>query len=265
MSAVFELDKTNVKRSFTEASETYDDLAVLQRSVGSNLLNQFAIEKLTGTVLDLGCGTGFLTGKLQNLPGYELMVALDISMSMLQMTRQKCIANDRLDFLCADIEFLPIIENSVDWFFSNLALQWCQDAQAVFDNIRRILKPKGRLIFSTFGPKTLKELKAAWASVDDYTHVNHFYSEKELIKFIGQAGLQDIHIKSRQYISKYQSVMELMKELKGIGAHNVTRGRNRGMTGKSTLLQMISNYEEMSTQGLLTATFEVIYVSAAVN
>jgi malonyl-CoA O-methyltransferase len=262
MSAVFELDKTKVRQAFTGAAKTYDQLAVLQRAVGNHLLQQFAITQLAGTVLDLGCGTGFLTGKLQNLPGYERIVAVDISMPMLHRTREKCISNGQLSFLCADIECLPVMQSGVDWFCSNLALQWCQNAQAVFNGIRRILKPEGRLIFSTFGPETLNELKAAWAAVDEYTHVNHFYSEQELLEFIGEAGLHDIQINTRQYISQYPCVMTLMRELKGIGAHNVNHGRNRGMTGKAALQQMVANYEAMSAQDLVPATFEVIYVSA---
>ena len=53
-------------------------------------------------------------------------------------------------------------------------LQWCLDLGPVFTELRRVLAPGGLLMFTTFGPDTLMELRASWAQVDGYTHVNQF-------------------------------------------------------------------------------------------
>ncbi|MGR9012461.1 MAG: malonyl-ACP O-methyltransferase BioC [Gammaproteobacteria bacterium] len=255
------LDKAKIKQSFAAASATYDNVAALQRTVGKALLSAVDTKALAGTVLDLGCGTGFLTAEL--LAHEQPIIALDIALPMLQVTRTKLAGTSNVRYICADAEQLPLNGQSADWVFSNLALQWCIDLEAVFSDIKRVLKANGRLVFSTFGPQTLQELKAAWAKADDYKHVNDFYSEQQLIRFLRLSGYTEIKLETRQYISNYESVLALMKELKHIGAHNMIAGRNKSITGKTTLQRMIAAYEPHRIGARIPATFEVITVTAS--
>jgi len=255
------LDKTKIKQSFSAASVTYDGVAELQRTVGKALLGTVDTGSLVGTLLDLGCGTGFLTSGL--LACTRPIIALDIALPMLQVTRTKLADTHGVSYLCADAEQLPLAEQIVNAVFSNLALQWCVNLDAVFSDIKRVLKPDGRLVFSTFGPQTLQELKAAWAEVDGYNHVNDFYSEQQLSRFLRQAGYTEIAIETGLYTSNYESVWALMKELKHIGAHNVIAGRNKSITTKTQMQRMITAYEPHRINNLIPATFEVIMVKAS--
>jgi malonyl-CoA O-methyltransferase len=258
------LDKARIKRSFAAASLTYDSVAGLQRTVGRELLHSIDATKLIGVLLDLGCGTGFLTGELLAYSSHETTIALDIALSMLQTTQSKLADKRNISYVCADAEHLPLAGQSIDSVFSNLALQWCSNLEAVFTGIKRALKPEGQLVFSTFGPQTLHELKSAWAAVDNYNHVNAFYSETLLKQFLQQAGFKNSQIKSKLYISPYDSVWTLMQELKHLGAHHVIAGRNKKITTKIAMQQMISAYEKHRVSGQLPATFEVISVIAKV-
>ena len=255
-------DKTGIKRSFAAASTTYDHVAALQRTVGLELLHAVDTGKLTGTLLDVGCGTGFLTGELLAHAGHDSLIALDIALSMLQTTQSKLTEQRKVLYVCADAERLPFAAHSIDSVFSNLALQWCNDLNAVFTGIKRAQKPQGQLVFSTFGPQTLQELKSAWASVDDYHHVNPFYSATQLQQFLQDAGFTDLRIESRLYTSHYDAVWSLMQELKQLGAHHVMAGRNNKITTKTAMQQMIAEYEKHRVAGQIPATFEVISVIA---
>ncbi|PKM36413.1 MAG: malonyl-[acyl-carrier protein] O-methyltransferase BioC [Gammaproteobacteria bacterium HGW-Gammaproteobacteria-10] len=263
MSAVFELDKTKLRESFGSASHSYDRVAGLQRQVGWSLLQQAAQEKLSGVVVDLGCGTGFLTQALLNAENIALIVALDIALPMLKAAREKLGDEDRLHYICGDAESPPLNTNSVDTVVSNLALQWCRDLTSVFSGLHGILKPGGELAFSTFGPQTLRELKRAWAEVDDYHHVNEFYRETEIRHCLSNAGFKEITVQSEIYRPVYGSVMDLMKELKSMGAHNVSSGRNKRLTTKQEMTRMIEAYPLNGAE--IEATFEVFIVSARVE
>ena len=159
---------------------------------------------------------------------------------------------------------MPLSGQSIDSVFSNLALQWCRDLEAVFTGIKRALKPEGQLVFSTFGPQTLRELKSAWATVDNYNHVNAFFSEALLKQLLQQAGFKSMQLESKLYTSSYDSVRTLMQELKHLGAHHVIAGRNKNITTKTAMQQMIAAYEKHRVRDQIPATFEVIIVSAKV-
>jgi malonyl-CoA O-methyltransferase len=254
-------DKKDVRKAFSQAVSSYDAMAALQRTAGKDLLKYERIERLTGTVLDIGCGTGFLTGELLNSLNCQQLIALDLALPMIKATRKKYSAVTNLQYLCADAEWLPLADNVVDRVFSNVALQWCQDLSAVFAEITRILKPNGSLVFSTFGCQTLQELKQAWASVDNFSHVNEFYNDEQIRESLSALGYQEIVITEKVHTSHYDSVMALMRELKGIGAHNVMAGRNHNMTGKSKMQAMINYYETLQVNNKIPATFEIINVS----
>lgn len=250
------LDKRKIKQSFGNASQTYDNVAELQRNVGRDLLQAFLPENLTGNIIDLGCGTGFLTQEL--LPHCETLVALDLALSMLQTTREKL--RNSVNYVCADAEQLPFSTESINAVFSNLALQWCQPIDEALNELRRVLKTNGTLVFSIFGSKTLHELKTAWKNVDDFSHVNDFYTMSELQSALTRAGFFSIEMKNISYISHYDSVLDLMHELKNIGAHNVNSQRNKNLTSKKTLQTMMAHYPR--TKDEIIATFDVICIVA---
>lgn len=264
---MFNPEKTRIRRSFAAASTTYDAAAELQRTVGKALLAGMNPDILAGTVLDLGCGTGFLTAQLLSANCHnrlQSVVAVDIAFGMLQTTRRKLAAYNNVTYVCADAEFVPITTNAVDIVISNLALQWCRNLSVVFSELKRVLKPGGQLVFSTFGPHTLQELKAAWAEVDDYSHVNAFYSAVDIEHFLQQAGFKQVRIETKTYQPKYDSVLALMRELKAIGAQNVIGDRNKSVTTQAQLQRMIKAYEIKRLDGMIPATFECVFVSAEV-
>ena len=258
-------DKRQMRRSFERAASTYDRAAVLQREVCTRALERLDLVKLDpDAIIDAGCGTGFATLALHKRYPRATLVALDIAPAMLHRSRsripnwKKWIGSSREVFVCGDNERLPIRSGCVDMLWSNLAFQWASDLTVVFAESQRVLQPGGLLMFTTFGPDTLKELRAACAA-DGKIHVNRFIDMHDIGDMMIGAGFADPVMDMEYLTLTYTDVRTLMRELKAIGAHNVAAGRNRGLTGKRTLKEIELCYESFRQDARLPATFEVIY------
>jgi malonyl-CoA O-methyltransferase len=252
-------DKRQARRSFESAAGCYDQAAVLQREVGERLLERLDLMKLQPErVLDLGTGTGQCIAGLLGRYAKTEVVALDIAFPMLAHARKRGRWLRRPRCVCADAERLPFADNSFDLLFSNLMLQWCVDLDRAFAEFQRVLRPGGLLLFSSFGPDTLKELRSSWQSVDDYSHVNAFLDMHEVGDALLRARFADPVMDVERLTVTYPDVWKLMRELKQIGAHNVTAGRSRGLTGKARMQQLVAAYEQYRFSGVLPASYEIV-------
>jgi len=261
---VFGIDRRAVAQAFDRASAGYDDSAALQERVRNELLARLEELAITpSSVLDLGAGTGHGARALKRRYPRALVVASDIAPGMLDRARLQSRWLRRFARLRADAYALPFRTGAFDLVFSNLMLQWCDDLDAVFAEIARVLKPGGLLLFSTFGPGTLAELRDAWeAGGDTRNHVNHFFDPHALGSALMHASLAEPVLDVDRVVQRYPDVFALMREIKAIGAHNVTRGRARGLTGRHRLEAMIRAYEVQRRDGSLPATWEVIHATA---
>jgi malonyl-CoA O-methyltransferase len=266
VSDAFTLDKRQLRHSFERAASTYDRAAVLQREIGGRALERLDLVKIAPTlILDAGSGTGFPARALaQRYPGATL-IEFDIAPAMLQTARARLprwkmwVGRRREVFVCGDNEQLPVRTGTVGMLWSNLAFQWANDLPRVFSECQRVLQPGGLLSFTTFGPDTLKELRQAFAGDAGRVHVNRFYDMHDIGDMLVQAGFADPVMDMEQVTLTYVDVETLMRELKAIGAHNVTAGRSRGLTGRRALEDLRRRYHKLRRDGRLPATFEVVY------
>ena len=262
-------NKQLVARSFGQAAAHYDDVAILQRQTADELLDRLSLVTLQPQqILDLGAGTGRNLSLLAKRYPKAQLFALDIATAMVQHARknhQKQVGFKRwlpnskpVQFLTGDAEKLPLADNSMDLIYANLALQWC-DPRTSFAEIQRVLRPDGLLMFTTLGPDTLHELRQSWAEVDDYPHVNLFYDMHDVGEAMMAANLAEPVLDTDRYTLTYDTAMALMKDLKILGARNVNTTRRRGLTGKQTMNNVAKAYEQFRENGVLPATYEVVY------
>ncbi len=270
-----ELDRAEVRRAFDHAAASYDAHAVLQREVCDRLLERLDFMTLQpARVLDVGTGTGYGLAHLRARYAEAECCALDIAPAMLAAARarlpQPTWAQRALQHLapyrsppthlvCADMERLPLAPSSVNLVWSSLALQWAHDLEATFKDFHRVLAPGGLLMFATFGPDTLKELRAAFSAIDDAPHVNRFIDLHDIGDMLIHAGFSSPVMEMEMLTLTYADLKALMRDLKGIGAHNAATTRRRGLLGKSAWAQLEQAYEAHRFEGRLPATFEVIY------
>jgi malonyl-CoA O-methyltransferase len=254
------IDKRLARRAFEKAADTYDEAAVLQNEIGDRLMERLDYIRLQPRrILDLGAGTGMFTSALMKRYRKADVVALDIAKPMLHCVKQRAGWLRKPGCVCADSESLPFNDDSFDFIFSNLMLQWCTDLEATFVELRRVLSPGGLLMFTTFGPDTLMELRASWEAVDGYTHVNSFIDLHDVGDSLLHTKWAEPVMDSERITVTYRELRGLMQDLKHIGAHNVTSGRPRGLTGKRHLQQLVDAYEPFREDGVLPASYEVVY------
>jgi len=264
MSTVF--DPRQVRRAFARASRSYEAAAALQHEVEARLLESldYLDDRVPDVALDLGCGPARAAAFMRKRWPRARVVAMDLALPMLQQHRARGWHPLRraIDRVNADARALPLAEASVDVVFCNLCLQWVDDLPAAFAGLRRVLKPGGLLLCSTFGPDTLHELRAAFAHADDAPHVSPFASIAQFGDALIRAGFRDPVLDRDVFVHGYDDLPALMRELRAIGATNALAGRRHTLTGRARFAAAAAAYESARRDGRLPATWEVVYAQA---
>ena len=260
MPRMFVLRSSDIRRAADRAASSYDSAAVLQAEILDRLLERIQdLEPVPDQVLDVGSATGRATQTLAMKFDHARTVALDLSLNMLAVTADRCAGMQHVRLVAGDAGALPFNSGAFDLVVSSLLLHWCNDIPAALGELRRVLKPGGRLLFSLYGRDTLKELRAAWAAVDGYTHVNYFHDMHDIGDMAIRIGLTELVVDVDTFTLTYSNVEALVRDLRNIGAGNVTAGRRRGLAGRDTKRRLIENYETWRDGDRLPATVEVIY------
>ena len=255
------LDQVQIRRAFGRAARSYAAHAVLQREVGERLRDRLdATPDFTpARVLDVGSGPGSATAALHARWPDAILVALDLALPMLQLAAGEAGTLP----VCADAQALPIADASIDLVHANLCLQWCEDPGLALDEFRRVLRPGGMLLFSTFGPDTLKELRSAFAEADAAPHVSRFVDMHDIGDALLTTGFRDPVLEREDFVLTYRELRDLMRELRALGATNADAGRRRALTGKTRVQAAAAAYEALRRDGVLPATWEVVYAQAS--
>ena len=249
---------STIRNNFNSASSNYDDNAFLQNEIANRLAEKLKVISIKPqTIIDLGSGTGLLSKKTAEIFPNANLVCVDFAQKSLLKNPQNL-------KVCANAYELPFASNSIDFIVSNLMMQWCPDLKALFNECFRVLKPEGLILFTTFGPDTLKELKRSWSAVDSSAHVNNFIDMHDIGDQMLQSGFQSPIMEMENITLTYEKVLDLMHDLKSIGAQNVSN-RSKTLTGKTKFKKMIEMYESYRSDGKLPATYEVIYGHAWKN
>lgn len=249
---------------FNKAASSYEEFSELQKIVGKKLIDYLAQELIVSNyqiIADVGCGSGFLTHLfIERFRACDVrpeqVLAVDIACNMLQQASLKGYGAAAINFICADAARLPISDSFLNVVFSNLMLQWCQNLFLALSELKRVLRKNGVLVFSTLTQGTLRELKQAGAAVND------FIATEDVVDLLKKCEFSEINIFTEAVVLQYNSVIDLMRQLKGIGANAVKRGvlQEEKINTVSQLTRVCENYQAYrNPQGLLPATFQVLY------
>ncbi len=256
----FALDKRRVRRSFDRAAQTYDKTAVLQKQIADEMISRLDFMKIQpATVVDVGCGTGYALRRLQKRYPQATVMGLDVAPLMLHRARRRARWFRSQPLIAGDAEHIPLRDRSVDMIFCNVTLQWC-DLDSALAEFSRVLIPDGLLMFSTFGPDTLKEVRLAWRQVDDGIHVHTFVDMHDIGDAMTRHQFQNPVVDADQAELTYGGVDDLLRDLKLIGSSNAAAQRFKGLVGKTRFNRFRRAMEaNRGPQDRLHCSYEIIY------
>jgi len=262
------ISSQQVRKAFSRASSSYDEHAVLQREIGVRLDAHLNFIKLQPKrILDIGCGTGYYSRLLRQRYKKADIYLLDVSDSMLRQAQQaqprRFPWQSKCFYLQADALNLPFAKGKFDLVTSNLTMQWMANPQGMMQEMRRVLAPEGLILFSTFGRRTLIELRQCLATLKATGNMLAFPDVTSLGNALQDIALEDPVSDSDLFTLQYPNVMALVRELKGMGASSsAIQHRKKGLYGRQLLRQLADQYQYTNAQGGVDASFEALYAHA---
>ena len=252
-------NKDRVARQFSRAAQTYDRAAEVQVDIAVDAMG--LLQGNYSTLLDIGCGTGRVSKLLA--AHCDELIAMDLAEGMLSYAAQKYTKvddNTNITWLMADAEYLPLSNNSMQAVFSSMALQWCQNIEQVFQEVHRVLKPKGQAVLAILCDGSMQELQQSWQTIDSHRHVNQFYSQEKLQSAARQAGFA-VTSQEQSYQSWHHNVRDLLGSIKAIGANVVTETGNHAPVSRQMLHDLQKRYTvQYARNGKLPLSYQVCFL-----
>lgn len=265
----FDIERDTVLRNATRAARGYDAAAVLAREVSRRMGERLDLVKLQPErVLDIGCGTGADLRLLAERYPQAQRIGCDFSPAMLREAGEELPWFRRLlpggrareaARVCGEATRLPFAAGSMSLIWSNLMLHWLADPLPALREMHRVLRVDGLVMFTAFGPDTLKELRRCFAQADALPHVHRFIDMHDLGDMLVAAGFAEPVMDMETLTLTYDTFDALLQDLRIAGGQCALAGRRRGLTGKQLWMRVRAAYEMYRREGRLPATFEIVY------
>lgn len=274
------IDLRRVRDLFAQPARIADS-DFLRREIAGRMMERLALVKIQPQrILDLGCGEGADLSGLQGQYPQAQLLGIDASYAMLAAVRgrQAAAASSLTRLLgkwlprkadaalapggglvCADFAQLPFKHASVDLIWSNLALHWHPQPDRVFAEWRRVLKVDGLLMFTCFGPDTFKEVRAAFAGIDDAPHTLSFVDMHDFGDMLINTGFSTPVMDMETITVTYDSIDKLLSDVRAWGG-NPLMTRRRGLLSRKSWSAVVHILEQSRrSDGKIPLTFEVVY------
>ena len=259
------LDRRAARRWFERAVPA-PGADALAREVERRMAERLAyVRHEPARILNAGCGAASCALLRDRYPAAEVL-EVDFALEPLIRGREArpfaeraiaLVRGARERYVCADFSALPLEPGACGMIWSNLALAWSVDLGATIREWHRVLSVGGLLMFSTYGPDTLKELRAAYA--DARPHIHPFVDMHDIGDALVAAGFADPVMDMESITLTYGSVNGLVADLRATGQRNAHAGRRRALSGARGWTRACAAYAALARAGRLPATFEIVY------
>jgi len=255
------IDKEKLKKRFSNQAKVYDAHAHVQKEMAKRLLEKIAVGRRIHSILEIGCGTGYLTQVLLERFPQARITSLDIAEGMISYAEKRFAGHRKLKLVCADIEVFETQER-YDLIISNAAFQWLNDPHHTVKRLCNYLAEEAQLVFSTFGERTFHELHASKVLAAEQLGMNsclggqQFHNMSTWQAFCEEAGMKT-QFDQEELVEYFPSARSFLHSVKKIGA-NSSRGNTE--SSPSLMRKLLQIYDEryIADKGV-PATYEAIY------
>ena len=239
---------------YNNNQQTFSKNAFLFKEVNKRCLDRLQFIKLSpDNIVDLGAGPVFANKYLLEAYSTANLISIDFAANMLE-------ANNNNTKLLANASATPIKTASVDLVYCNLMLHWQPDLAPVFIEVNRILKDDGLFMFSCFGVDTLSELRAAFATIDQFDHVNAFYDMHDLGDGLLQLGFADPVMDMELMTVEYQDFQTIISDLNTVYGPLCAGNTKKSLMTRRQLQRVQMSYQQAADSNkALPVSFEIIY------
>jgi len=246
-----------VAQHFDRAATSYAQHDEIQRKAAHDLLCYAnAVKPISPeTIVDIGCGPAAETTRLESYS--QQYLGIDISREMLAQAQT---LNPHLSWLQGHWTALPLANESVDWVFANLSLQWVDDLNTAFAEVYRALKPGGIATVNTLLPGTSSSLQNSWAEVDSKPHINNFSTLADITQATEAFPWLHKTFYTQDHVQHFSNLRALLTSIKGVGASLVKRDNSSGLMTKSKFQTLESAYETYRTSDGLPLEWHIINI-----
>ncbi|KFZ38808.1 hypothetical protein HR45_05230 [Shewanella mangrovi] len=234
-----------VAHRFSQAASDYQSHDVVQRQSRAQLLQ--LLKPTVERLLDVGAGPGTDFSALSPTQ----VIAVDIAQGMLSQLRQ---SYECYQPICADAQQLPLSNDSLDGYFSNLALQWCASMAQVAGEAYRVLRPQGQLAIAIVVDGSLPELTELGLQK------RAFYSAEMWQQAFAGQPWQTLTSTKQQHHCYFDDLRSLLYSIKGVGASSVTT--NAGLRGKRYWQQLEQQAQALRQPQGLALSYQILYLQA---
>lgn len=233
-------NKELIKKRFSKSLKTYSENAVVQKQMAEKLADEISGLKFD-KILELGCGTGFVTKKLLKQNEFSEYVAIDMVGDCEKYISE---ISDKIIFVCGDIEDNKDIYNSkYNLIISNAVMQWIDDLPQFIGKLKENLTDNGYLVFTLFGKENYKEL------IPFVKNPLRYYSVDEIKEICD--GFKIIKVYDEKFVMEFETPTDVLRHIKNTGVNALSQTR----WTKSDLISFEKEYPEK-----VTLTYHPIYI-----
>jgi malonyl-CoA O-methyltransferase len=259
------IHKASVQKAFSLHASAYEQETALQRGIADRLCQKLGSSFAPASILDIGCGTGTVAGRLGALFPHATITGIDLAPGMIAEAQRRWPGHT---FQVADAESLPFPDQTFECVVSSTAYQWIPDLGKAVKEARRVLTGDGIFLFSMFGGKTLRELQTAYRTAFSHRYpslpvpLQPFLPLSALWPML--EGFQVVSLEKEYQMTTVPDLKTLLKSLQQMGAQNAHPNRPRGLGQRRLIMETEIGYREQfqNAEGTLPVTWEIFYVKA---